>query len=304
MSETSLEDYIQTLAHNLGFDGCGFAKADFLKDESARVEAWLDEGCNAGMGYMERNREKRYDPRQLVEGTKSVVAVIQNYYPEQIITQEDNYKIAKYSYGVDYHTVVKNKLHLMLKQIEERVGAMPTARVFCDSAPVLDRAWAVRCGLGFVGKNNSLIVPKKGSFFFIGIMLLPIGLMPSKVIAGTCGTCTRCVDACPTKALTPYHLDAHKCLSYLTIEHKGPIIADLHGSIFGCDACQDVCPYNRLAKPTTEKRFAPSLDLLSLRKSDWDNLDKTTFDRIFSKSAFERAGFDNLQRNIERNKTK
>lgn len=303
MSVTSIEDYIQTLAYNLGFDGCGFARADFMNDDSARVEAWLAEGCNAGMSYMERNREKRYDPRVLAPGTESVVAVIQNYYPEQIISQEDNYKIAKYSYGADYHNVVKDKLRLMLKMIEERAGSMPTARVFCDSAPVLDRAWAVRCGLGFIGKNNSLIVPKKGSFFFIGIMLLPIGLMPTKVTAGTCGTCTRCVDACPAKALTPFHLDARKCLSYLTIEHNGSIETDLHGNVFGCDACQDVCPYNRFATPTTEKRFAPSADLMSMCKSDWENLDKSTFDRIFSESAFERAGFDNLKRNIGQNKT-
>ena len=301
MSDLQLEKYIVNSASELGFDGCGFAKADFLETESARVEEWLSTNNNGTMQYIERNRSKRYDPRLLVEGTKAVVAVVQNYFPEQKLNEDDNYQIAKYAYGADYHTVVKNKLHLLLQAIERKVGSMPTARVFCDSAPVLDRAWAVRCGLGFIGKNTSLIVPKKGSFFFIGIMMLPIELTPSPLLTGTCGTCTRCIDACPTHALSPFNLDARKCLSYLTIEHKGQINSDLHGHIYGCDACQDACPYNHFAKPTIEKLFSPKPQLRGLHKSDWQQLDAPKFEQIFGQTAFERAGFENLKRNIEQN---
>ena len=301
---TNLSQHIINQAEKLGFDACGVAKADFLEDDAEKVEKWLSENCQGEMDYLTRNKEKRYDPRLLNEGTKTVVSVLCNYYPKQILTSDNNYKISKYAYGDDYHEVVKQKLLQLLEKIELLIGKLENTRIFVDSAPVLERAWAVRCGLGFIGKNTCLIHPKKGSFFFIGQLLLPVETEPvGKIIPNHCGRCTRCLDACPTGALkAPFQLDARKCISYLTIEYKGDLSqTDTNFSdwIYGCDICQDVCPYNRFSLPNCEEKFQPSEKLLALRKTDWQNLDENHFKELFGKSAVKRAGFEGLKRNIE-----
>ena len=301
----SLSELIVVEAHRIGFDGCGISQADFLETDSKRIETWLAEGCQGTMSYLERNREKRYDPRLLVEGTKSIISVIYNYFPTEKIDDNDNYHIAKYAYGADYHDVLKGKLKELLNFIETKTGKLEGTRLFVDSAPVLDRAWAARCGLGFIGKNTNLIHPKKGSFFFIGHIFLPIEIKPiGKTIPNHCGTCTKCLDACPTGALDrPFHIDARKCISYLTIEHNGPIDEidnrKFNDWIYGCDICQDACPYNRFSVANKEPLFQPSERLKMMRKTDWQQLDETTFNELFAKSAVKRAGFEGLKRNIE-----
>lgn len=299
-----LTDWIVTEARQMGFDACGIAQATILEEESAHVERWLEGEREGEMGYLTRNKEKRYDPRLLVEGTQSVVTVLYNYFPKQTL-QGDRYKIAKYAYGADYHDVLKRKLRQLVERIETQTGKLEGVRVFVDSAPVLDRAWAVRCGLGFIGKNTTLIHPKKGSFFFIGHLFLPLELEETgKMLSNRCGRCTKCLDACPTGALeAPFHIDARKCLSYLTIEYKGSL--DDHdpkafkGWMYGCDICQDVCPYNRFALPNSEPEFQPSEQLLAMGEDDWRGLDKDSFNALFKHSAMQRAGFEGLKRNIE-----
>lgn len=306
MNPYELSQHILHQAAQLGFDACGIAKADFLKEESAYVEQWLAEGRQGTMDYLTRNKEKRYDPRILVEGTKTIVSVLYNYYPQQKLETENNYKIAKYAYGRDYHDTLKQRLRQLLEHIETVTGRLETTRIFVDSAPVLDRAWAVKCGLGFIGKNTCLIHPKKGSFFFIGHLFLPVEIETAgKTIANHCGRCTRCLDACPTGALTaPFQLDARKCISYLTIECKDTLehlpSSAFNEWVYGCDICQDVCPYNRFSLANSEMDFQVSEKLSSMRKDDWKRLSKTEFDEIFRKSAVKRAGFDGLKRNIEK----
>ena len=296
--------WIVAEAQKMGFDACGIASATLLKEESAHVEQWLEDGHEGEMGYLTRNKEKRYDPRLLVEGTKSIVTVLYNYFPKQQIGG-DKFKIAKYAYGADYHEVLKNKMRLLLERIESETGRLGNTRVFVDSAPVLDRAWAVRCGLGFIGKNTTLIHPKKGSFFFIGHLFLPIELTETgQTMANHCGRCTKCIEACPTGALeSPFHIDARKCISYLTIEYKGSLAhldpKTFKGWMYGCDICQDVCPYNRFALPNMESEFQPSEQLLAMREDDWKNMTKADFDTLFKHSAMQRAGYEGLRRNID-----
>lgn len=304
MTQTASQ-WIIAEAKQLGFDACGIAQANALNEESVHVEQWLEDHREGEMGYLARNREKRYDPRLLVEGTKSIVTVLYNYFPKQTIGDGKHYKIAKYAYGADYHDVLKRKLRQLLERIETQTGKLDGVRIFVDSAPVLDRAWAVRSGLGFIGKNTSLIHPKKGSFFFIGHLFLPLDLTETgHVLTNRCGRCTKCIDACPTGALeSPFHIDARKCISYLTIEYKGSL-AELdqkrfQGWMYGCDICQDVCPYNRFSLPNQEPDFQPSEQLLAMKAEDWKNLDKETFDALFKHSAVQRAGFEGLKRNIE-----
>ena len=289
----------------MGFDACGIAQATALEEESMHVEQWLESDCEGEMGYLTRNKEKRYDPRLLVEGTRSIVTVLYNYYPKQQIGDGEHFKIAKYAYGADYHDVLKRKLRQLLERIETQTGKLDGVRVFVDSAPVLDRAWAVRCGLGFVGKNTTLIHPKKGSFFFIGHLFLPVALAETgQELTNRCGRCTKCLDACPTHALeAPFHIDARKCISYLTIEYKGSL-ADMDpdtfkGWMYGCDICQDVCPYNRFALPNLEPEFQPSERLMAMHEDDWKNLSKADFEVLFKRSAVQRAGYEGLKRNIE-----
>ena len=289
----------------MGFDACGIASATVLESESALVEQWLDEGHEGEMSYLTRNKEKRYDPRLLVEGTKSIVTVLYNYYPKLQIGDGEHFKIAKYAYGADYHDVLKRKLRQLLERIETQTGKLDGVRVFVDSAPVLDRAWAVRCGLGFVGKNTTLIHPKKGSFFFIGHLFLPVALAETgQELTNRCGRCTKCLDACPTHALeAPFHIDARKCISYLTIEYKGGLgdmdPSTFKGWMYGCDICQDVCPYNRFALPNLEPEFQPSERLMAMHEDDWKHLSEADFEALFKRSAVQRAGYEGLKRNIE-----
>ena len=297
--------WIVAEAEQMGFDACGIANATLLEEESAHVEQWLEDEREGEMGYLTRNKEKRYDPRLLVEGTKSIVTVLYNYYPKQTIGDGEKFKIAKYAYGADYHDVLKRKMRQLLERIETQTGKMEGVRVFVDSAPVLDRAWAVRCGLGFIGKNTTLIHPKKGSFFFIGHLFLPIELTETgQPMTNHCGRCTKCLDACPTHALeAPFSIDARKCISYLTIEYKGSLTGmdpeHFKGWMYGCDICQDVCPYNRFALPNLEPEFQPSERLLAMREADWRNLSKTDFEALFKHSAMQRAGYEGLKRNID-----
>ena len=297
--------WIVAEAERMGFDACGIAQATALEEESAHVEQWLESDCEGEMGYLTRNKEKRYDPRLLVEGTKSIVTVLYNYYPKQRIGYSDRFKIAKYAYGADYHDVLKRKMRQLLEGIEAQTGKLEGTRLFVDSAPVLDRAWAVRCGLGFIGKNTTLIQPKKGSFFFIGHLFLPIELEGTgKPLTNRCGRCTKCLDACPSGALeAPFHIDARKCISYLTIEYKGSLAGidpkTFNGWMYGCDICQDVCPYNRFALPNREPEFQPSERLLAMHDNDWKSLSKEDFDALFKHSAVQRAGYEGLKRNID-----
>ena len=292
-------------AEQMGFDACGIAQATVLKEESMHVEHWLKSDCEGEMGYLTRNKEKRYDPRLLAEGTKSIVTILYNYFPKQTLSDSDRFKIAKYTYGADYHDVLKRKMRQLLERIETQTGKLEGTRVFVDSAPVLDRAWAVRCGLGFIGKNTTLIHPKKGSFFFIGHLFLPIELEETgRPMTNHCGRCTKCLDACPTGALeAPFHIDARKCISYLTIEYKGSLAGidpkTFKGWMYGCDICQDVCPYNRFALPNHEPEFQPSQKLLDMHEDDWIRLSKDEFEALFKHSAVQRAGYEGLKRNIE-----
>jgi epoxyqueuosine reductase len=302
LANMSLADFIKSEAINLGFYDCGISKARNLPYDERRMEMWLDEGNQADMSYLERNREKRYNPIFLVEESKSVISVLLNYFPEKILEEKDNFKISKYAYGKDYHHIIKDKLKFLLKKIEEKTGER-IARVFTDSAPVLDRAWARESGLGFVGKNTTLINKKGGSFFFIGHIILDLEIdCVIQPVANSCGTCTKCIQACPTDALQPFKLDARKCISYLTIENRGEIPDEFNGKlndfILGCDICMDVCPWNRFAKPNTEPNFQPSEELKAMRKQDWIDLDKQKFKLVFKGSAVERAGFNGLKRNI------
>ena len=297
--------WIVAEAESLGFDACGIAHATALETESLHVEQWLEAEHEGEMGYLTRNKEKRYDPRLLVEGTKSIVTVLYNYFPKQQLGDGEHFKIAKYAYGADYHDVLKRKMRLLLERIETQTGKLENTRIFVDSAPILDRAWAVRCGLGFIGKNTTLIHPKKGSFFFIGHLFLPLDLTETgQVLTNRCGRCTKCLDACPTGALeAPFHIDARKCISYLTIEYKGSLNGHdpktFNGWMYGCDICQDVCPYNRFSMPNLEPEFQPSERLLAMRENDWKTLSEADFSALFKHSAMQRAGYEGLKRNIE-----
>ena len=324
----SVSQWIIAEAEQMGFDACGIASATVLETESAHVEQWLDEGREGEMGYLTRNKEKRYDPRLLVEGTKSIVTVLYNYFPKQQIGDGEHFKIAKYAYGSDYHDVLKRKMRQLLERIETQTGKLDGVRIFVDSAPVLDRAWAVRSGLGFIGKNTLLIHPPLpltasrsqeetkqtarrslrqcgGSFFFIGHLFLPIELTETgQAMTNRCGRCTKCLDACPTHALeAPYHIDARKCISYLTIEYKGSLASldpeTFKGWMYGCDICQDVCPYNRFALPNIEPAFQPSERLVAMREDDWKHLSEADFETLFKHAAVQRAGYEGLKRNIE-----
>ena len=254
------------------------------------------------MQYMENHFDKRLDPTKLVPGAKSVISLLYNYFPEKDLAREAEYKIAKYAYGKDYHFVIKDKLKTFMSKIQQEVGEV-AGRVFVDSAPVMERQWAAKSGLGWVGKHSLLINKEKGSFFFLAELILDLELEADSPIRDYCGTCTRCVDACPTDAITPYELDAAKCISYLTIELKESIPEAFKGKmenwIFGCDICQDACPWNRFAKPHREPAFKPHEDLPGMQKENWQELTKETFQEIFRKSAVKRTKYEGLMRNIE-----
>ena len=305
--KTHYTHLLKTEAQRLGFLSCGISKAVFLETEAPRLEQWLKNSYQGHMGYMENHFDKRLDPRKLVEGAKSVVSLLFNYYPAEF--QEDNtYKIAKYAYGEDYHGVIKDKLHELLHTLTEQIGAI-SGRVFVDSAPVLERAWAAKSGLGWVGKNTNLITPKTGSFYFIAELIIDLELDYDYPTTNHCGTCTACIDACPTEAIIqPYILDAQKCISYTTIELKENIPAELNGKlndwIFGCDICQDVCPWNRFAKPTQEPRFLPNETIVNYTKNDWRELTEEVFKKTFQNSPLKRAKFQKFIGNIQATKLK
>ncbi len=306
MSEAAqkMSRHIKTLAREQGFDACGIARAGLLTEESKQFREWLGKGYHAGMAYMHRNVDKRLDPTLLNEWARSVIILLYNYFPSDRKLSEGDHKISKYAYGSDYHDIVKTKLHNIVEGIEEEIGGI-LARVFTDSAPVMERAWAKRSGLGWTGKNACLINKELGSFFFIGTIITDLELAyDTPLDKEYCGRCTRCIDACPTNAIVaPGVVDAGKCISYLTIEHKGefddPVNTNLNGWIFGCDICQDVCPWNRFAHPHAEPAFLPRKDLLEMTGHDWQGLEPEKFVELFSGTAVERTGYEGLRRNIE-----
>ena len=291
---------IKKSAKNLGFLSCGISKAEFLEEEAPRFEKWLNEQKHGQMAYMENHYDKRLDPRLLVPGAKSVVSLLLNYYTDEHQV-EGAPKISKYAYGADYHFVIKEKLKQLFQILQEEIGEI-NGRVFVDSAPVMDKAWAGRSGLGWMGKNTNLINKKVGSFFFIAEMILDLKLDYDTPVTDHCGTCTACIDACPTEALTPYNIDASRCISYLTIELKDQIPSEFQNKMddwsFGCDICQDVCPWNRFSKPHSEPLFEPRTELLEFTKKDWEELTEATFDTIFKNSAVKRTRYRGLKRNL------
>jgi epoxyqueuosine reductase len=293
---------IKAEAKRLGFLSCGISKAEFLEEEAPRLEQWLKQGMQGEMGYMGNHFDKRLDPTKLVEGAKSVISLLLNYYPEE--KQGGNtYKISKYAYGQDYHHVIKSKLRLLQQFISEEIGEVH-GRAFVDSAPVLDKAWAVRSGLGWMGKHTNVLTRQVGSFYFIAELITDLELEYDRPVADHCGSCTACIDACPTEAIVqPYVVDGSKCISYFTIELKNEIPASVKGQfedwIFGCDICQDVCPWNRFSKPHKEPGFDPHPDLMQMTKKDWEEITEDVFKKVFQKSAVKRTKFSGLKRNID-----
>ena len=298
----SLTNDIKNKAKALGFLSCGISKAGFLEEEAPKLEYWLNKNMNGEMSYMERNFDMRLDPTKIVEGAKSVISLTYNYYAEKTY-KDSNFKISKYAYGNDYHFVIKNKLKDLFEYIKEKTGDI-NGRVFVDSAPVLERAWAKKSGLGWIGKNTNLISKKNGSFFFLCEIILDLELEYDHIETDHCGSCTACIDACPTNAIVePYVVDGTRCISYYTIELKNNIPDYAKNTyddwIFGCDICQDVCPWNRFSKPHKEPLFNSDDEFLSINKNDWIEMTKETFNKVFKNSAIKRAGFDGIKRNIE-----
>ncbi len=281
---------------------CGISKAEFLEEEAPRLEKWLSENRHGEMKYMGNYFDKRLDPRLLFEGCKSVISVLVNYFPSENQKDPEAPKLSKYAFGEDYHFVIKRKLNELLLFIQSEIGEV-NGRIFVDSAPVMDKAWAKKSGLGWIGKNSNLISNKSGSFFFIGELLIDAELQYDTAIGDYCGTCTRCLDACPTGAIIqPYVVDGSKCISYFTIELKDAIPVPMKGQfdnwMFGCDICQEVCPWNRFSKPHSEAAFMPHPDLLEMTKHQWQNISKEIFNKLFKNSAVKRTKFDGLKRNI------
>jgi epoxyqueuosine reductase len=294
---------IKAEAKRLGFLSCGISKAGFLEEEALRLERWLNNNRHGEMRYMENHFDKRLDPTKLVEGSKSVISLLLNYYPHEIQKDENAPKLSKYAYGMDYHFVIKDKLKSLLNVIEENIGAVE-GRAFVDSAPVLDKAWAAKSGLGWIGKHSNLISQKVGSFYFIAELILDLDLEYDTPTTDHCGTCTACIDACPTQAIVePYVVDGSKCISYFTIELKEQLPLEMKGQfndwMFGCDVCQDVCPWNRFSKPHNEPLFNPHPELLEMSRKDWEEITQDVFSKIFKKSAVKRTKFSGLTRNIQ-----
>jgi len=295
---------VKDIAQSMGFDSCGIAEARRLDDDARRLEKWLNKGYHGEMKYMENHFDMRVDPSLLVPGAKSVITLLYNYFPEQEQAQHLP-KIAKYAYGKDYHFVIREKLTDFLKKIREKIGQIE-GRGFVDSAPVLERAWAVQSGLGWVGKNGNLINKKKGSFFFIATLITDLKLNADvPYVQDFCGTCNRCIDACPTNAILPNkEIEASQCISYFTIELKQSQLPDQYKGksdewIFGCDICQDVCPWNRFSQPNQEPLFEPLNSILNFNIQDWINTDKNIFNQLFRDSPIKRSKWEGIQRNLK-----
>ncbi len=303
MQKTDYKVQIERKAQELGFSFVGFSKAGFLEAEAPRLEAWLRSSYQGEMSYMENHFEKRLDPRKLVEGAKTVISLLFNYYTPK--KQEDPAapKISSYAYGKDYHFVVKDKMKELFKWMQEEIGEVG-GRYFVDSAPVLDKAWAEKSGLGWIGKHTNLINKDQGSYFFIAELIVDLEIEPDGPIKDYCGTCTKCIDACPTDAIIqPYVVDGSKCISYFTIELKDAIPQEMNGTfenwMFGCDICQQVCPWNRFSLAHQEPQFEPHPDLLSMTQKDWNELTREKFQEVFQKSAVKRTKYEGLMRNIK-----
>ncbi|MFN3272104.1 MAG: tRNA epoxyqueuosine(34) reductase QueG [Cloacibacterium caeni] len=293
---------IKQKAEKFGFQSCGISKAEFLEEEAPRLEAWLNKGYHGEMKYMENHFDKRLNPTLLVDGAKSVISLSYNYFPKVKIDEINNFKISKYAYGEDYHDVIKDILKEMVAELQEEIGEFGF-RVFVDSAPVLEKAWARKSGLGWVGKNANLITKKHGSFYFLAEIICDLELEYDLAVTDHCGSCRACVDACPTQAIVSDRIvDGSKCISYATIELKNEIPDYFNGKMddwmFGCDVCQDVCPWNRFSAPTLQEKFAPNFQKLNFRKNEWKELTQELFSEIFKKSAVKRTKFSGLMRNI------
>jgi epoxyqueuosine reductase len=300
---TKNAQWIKDQALALGFLSCGISKAGFLEAEAPRLEHWLNTNQQGEMWYMENHFDKRLDPTLLVPGAKSVVSLTLNYYSPEKQADPKAPKISQYAYGKDYHFVIKDKLKELLSRIKGQIGAVD-GRVFVDSAPVMDKAWAAKAGLGWIGKNSNLLSKQVGSFFFIAELILDLELEPDHPVTDHCGSCTACIDACPTEAITnPYQVDGSKCISYFTIELKDALPTEFKGKLddwmFGCDVCQDVCPWNKFSKPHQEPLFNPHPELLQMTSSDWSELTAETFQKVFKESAVKRTKLEGLTRNIE-----
>ena len=294
--------FIKAEAKRLGFLSCGISKAGFLEEEAPRLENWLNQNHHGEMKYMENHFDKRLNPTLLVDDAKSVISLLLNYYPSET-QSSDSYKISKYAYGQDYHFVIKEKLKELLQTIQTEIGEV-SGRAFVDSAPVLDKAWAAKSGLGWMGKNSNLLTQQVGSFYFIAELVVDLDLDYDNPTTDHCGTCTACIDACPTQAIVaPYVVDGSKCISYFTIELKENIPQEMKGKmddwIFGCDVCQDVCPWNRFSKSHNEPLFSPNPELIYMTKKDWEEITEDTFKKVFKNSAVKRTKLDGLKRNIK-----
>jgi epoxyqueuosine reductase len=295
--------YIKQAASSLGFDYCGIAMARPLDDDARRLEQWLNKGMHGNMQYMENHFDKRVDPSKLVPGARSVITLLLNYFPAEVQVPS-GVKVSKYAWGKDYHEVIRAKLNILMEGIKENIGEI-NGRGFVDSAPVLERSWAQRSGLGWLGKNGNLITPRNGSFFFIATLITDLELdYDDPVVKDFCGTCTRCIDACPTEAIREDRVvDGSKCISYFTIELKDQLIPDamkgrFDNWMFGCDTCQDVCPWNRFSRPTREQSFSPLPEILHFSTGDWEDLTEESFKNIFKNSPLKRSKFNGIKRNL------
>ena len=294
-------ELIKNEAKRLGFISCGISRAEFLEDEAPRLEKWLKMKMNGEMKYMENYFEKRLDPRKLVDDAKSIISLTYNYYPEDLQNKEAP-KVSKYAYGMDYHYVIKEKLNFFLTFIKDKIGNVH-GRAFVDSAPILEKAWAAKSGIGWVGKNSNLITKKVGSFYFLAELIVDLDLDYDRIESDHCGQCTACIDSCPTQAITqPYVVDGSKCISYFTIELKENIPKEFKGKfddwVFGCDVCQDVCPWNKFSKSHKEPLFQSSSELMKMSRDEWNEITEETFNKIFKNSAVKRTGYKGLTRNL------
>ena len=294
--------FLKRKANNLGFLSCGISKAVFLEEEATKLENWLNDGKHGKMKYMENHFDMRLDPRKLVPDAKSVISLSYNYYNDNLQKDKDAPKISKYAYGNDYHKVIKEKLKILFKELQKEFGDI-NGRVFIDSAPIMEKAWAAKSGLGWIGKNTNLISQKVGSFYFLAEIIVDLEFEYDTPVTDHCGSCTACIDSCPTGALVkPYEIDASKCISYLTIELKDEIPSEFNGKMdnwaFGCDVCQDVCPWNRFSRKHNEPLFNPNQEMMKMGKKEWEELTEETFEVIFKNSAVKRTKYKGLKRNI------